>query len=367
MKPKKVELTELFYDLVYVFAISKMTALIHHPHHGVIDLFSIFTFVSCLVVVVNTWVVEVIFINRYGKNSMVNNISLLLSMMPLLLISNTFTTEAWENVFFPYTVATASLSFIQFVQYAIQYVVSIESWDKKICRNSMFSLGLRTLILLISTIVPFKVGIVLFFIGIFSSAVLPIFFINDMKGHPINFPHLVERMTLLVIIMFGEMIIGIAPYFTVKTVQLSSLLIFLIVVNLFLFYVLKFDHLIDHKRTNETGVRMIYLHYLIFISLSIITVSLSFFMTPSVNPLFRNIFLGIGLCLFYGGVLAHMPYNKSSKAYTKRFYQDSLGILIIGILLFIIAYKFTMLSVGIVLLLTYGLFALLLKFHKKSC
>lgn len=32
MKHKKVELTELFYDLVYVYAISQITGLIHHLH-----------------------------------------------------------------------------------------------------------------------------------------------------------------------------------------------------------------------------------------------------------------------------------------------------------------------------------------------
>lgn len=36
IKHKRVEFTELFYDLVFVYAISKTTALIHHLHHGVL-------------------------------------------------------------------------------------------------------------------------------------------------------------------------------------------------------------------------------------------------------------------------------------------------------------------------------------------
>ena len=35
IKHKRVEFSELFYDLVFVYAISKTTALIHHLHHGV--------------------------------------------------------------------------------------------------------------------------------------------------------------------------------------------------------------------------------------------------------------------------------------------------------------------------------------------
>ena len=33
IKHKKVELTELFYDLVYVYTISQLMSIIHHAHH----------------------------------------------------------------------------------------------------------------------------------------------------------------------------------------------------------------------------------------------------------------------------------------------------------------------------------------------
>lgn len=36
IKHKNVEFTELFYDLVFVYAISKTTELIHYLHGGVV-------------------------------------------------------------------------------------------------------------------------------------------------------------------------------------------------------------------------------------------------------------------------------------------------------------------------------------------
>ncbi len=42
IKHKKVELTELFYDLVYVYTISQLTSIIHHAHQGVVSLQSFF-------------------------------------------------------------------------------------------------------------------------------------------------------------------------------------------------------------------------------------------------------------------------------------------------------------------------------------
>ncbi|SER14584.1 low temperature requirement A protein (LtrA) [Streptococcus gallolyticus] len=54
IKHKKVELTELFYDLVFVYAISQITTLIHHVHHGIVIPYAFFTFVIALIIFVNS-------------------------------------------------------------------------------------------------------------------------------------------------------------------------------------------------------------------------------------------------------------------------------------------------------------------------
>ena len=50
---KRVEFTELFYDLVFVYAISKTTSIIHHLNDGVIHLDQMFGFILALIVLVN--------------------------------------------------------------------------------------------------------------------------------------------------------------------------------------------------------------------------------------------------------------------------------------------------------------------------
>lgn len=67
IKHKRVEFSELFYDLVFVYAISKTTALIHHLHHGVLSLDAIFGFLMTLLVLVNCWMIQTVYTNRYGK------------------------------------------------------------------------------------------------------------------------------------------------------------------------------------------------------------------------------------------------------------------------------------------------------------
>lgn len=55
IKHKKVELTELFYDLVFVYAISQITILIHYVNHGIVIPYAFFTFIIALIIFVNSW------------------------------------------------------------------------------------------------------------------------------------------------------------------------------------------------------------------------------------------------------------------------------------------------------------------------
>lgn len=45
VKEKRVELIELFYDLIFVYAISRLTSLISEPINGRIDLNALFVYV----------------------------------------------------------------------------------------------------------------------------------------------------------------------------------------------------------------------------------------------------------------------------------------------------------------------------------
>ena len=69
---KRVEYTELFYDLVFVYAISKTTALIHHLDNGMVTFESMLTFLLTLIILLNNWLIQTGFTNRHGKNSLLN-------------------------------------------------------------------------------------------------------------------------------------------------------------------------------------------------------------------------------------------------------------------------------------------------------
>ena len=55
VKEKTVELIELFYDLIYVYAISKLTLLIEEPEGGIIPPASFFRYLVVCFVILQAW------------------------------------------------------------------------------------------------------------------------------------------------------------------------------------------------------------------------------------------------------------------------------------------------------------------------
>ena len=154
------------------------------------------------------------------------------------------------------------------------YLKAQNNIDRNIAKIFCEILLFRAIVLLIGGLFNNSLAQLIAIIGVIISWILPAFTGKFTHQHPIIFSRLLERLTLLIIITFGETIIGISEYFKPDTFSLISILIFIIVAALFFAYIVEFDHLIDEKRTNETGNTLIHLHYLILFGLSLITVFL---------------------------------------------------------------------------------------------
>ena len=95
---KRVSLIELFYDLVFVYMVSQATGLIHHLHHGVINLTTLGIFFLVIIVFINSWMVQMVFTNRYGQSSWTNIVFSFIDMAIVLYMSNAFTATFDQNL-----------------------------------------------------------------------------------------------------------------------------------------------------------------------------------------------------------------------------------------------------------------------------
>ena len=108
---KKVELTELFYDLVFVYVISQITEQLHHFVNGIIPVQTIIIFVLSMLIFINSWMVQSVFTNRFGKNSLVN----ILFMLAQMFISMFAATTIYTNDPRTFQWAAISMAIISFL------------------------------------------------------------------------------------------------------------------------------------------------------------------------------------------------------------------------------------------------------------
>ncbi|SDJ66664.1 low temperature requirement A protein (LtrA) [Streptococcus gallolyticus] len=62
---KRVSNYELFFDLAFVLGISQLTSSIHLSHVGVQEIFS---FIISNIILLNLWMTEVFYYNKYGDS-----------------------------------------------------------------------------------------------------------------------------------------------------------------------------------------------------------------------------------------------------------------------------------------------------------
>ena len=319
VKHKRVNYSELFYDLVFVFAISKVTALIHHLHNGILTWNSLLDFFMSVLLLINVWMIQTVYTNRYGKNSLFNMLIMFINMGLLLFISNLIKDD-WQQYFHYVCWAIGTLTLTLFFQYLVEFFKkSTDNVHRESIKGFLWITGLRSLEIYLAALLPIYIGVYILYASILLTFITPITSISKDDHFQIVLPHLIERISLLVIITFGEMIMELANFFTIENFSIYSVLYFIIMLSLFLFYFGQFDHAIDEE-SNQKGLFLIYSHYPIFIGLLMMTVSMSFLLNPETNLLFATSFFYIGIGLFQAAVLANGPYNKHYLRYSKSYY-----------------------------------------------
>ena len=274
---KKVNLTELFYDLVFVFGISKITHVLHSLERGIFSLNEIIIYIVVFVCFINVWNVQTVYMNRYGKHNLLHIIIMTVLQMPALLFMAANVSPDMEDSWTAFTLAILWIAVVQFLQYLFAYTKHKHSEkDIKLIKDFLWLLFVRSVVIVISLFIPGTGRILLTGFGFIISILGSSLFRKDMAMVPINMPHLIERLTLFTIITLGEMLMATANFFELEKFSINSVLLMFQVVALFLFYISEFDHAIEENLPYQSGSGIIYKHYFIWFGLNICTVDLEY-------------------------------------------------------------------------------------------
>ena len=327
---KKVNLTELFYDLVFVFGISKITNILHSLERGILSLNEIIIYIVVFVCFINVWNVQTVYMNRYGKHNLLHIIIMTVLQMPALLFMAANVSPDMEDSWTAFTLAILWIAVVQFLQYIFAYTKHRHSEkDIKLIKDFLWLLFVRLVVIVISLFIPGTGGILLTGFGFILSILGSSLFRKDMAMVPINMPHLIERLTLFTIITLGEMLMAAANFFELEKFSINSVLLMFQVVALFLFYISEFDHAIEDNLPYQSEAGLIYKHYFIWFGLNICTIDLEY--ANDAMGIIRIIMMFLGLFLFYLGVLSNSRLNKKSHQLDKKIMIPFVLVYILGL------------------------------------
>lgn len=320
---KPVGMFELFYDLVFVYAISRITAMIHHPVNGSIPLVTFLQFLLVVIVVMQIWLYQVIYFNRYSKNQFLDIGGLVLNMYVAVYLANNINTE-WQITFHYFNIAMAAMILILFCQYLF---VKADNNDKQ---AFLIILGIEFILIIVGLIIGYPVGIYFCISGYIVGFILPMFLKGMFKAERVNFPHLVERVSLIVIIALGEAIVNLTSYFNSKTPLVYAAFLFLSLVLMFASYVVLSDELIDHHQISK-GFILMYSHIAIVVAILLSTVAILYLQVQNINKTFLFFLIIFAMALYYFSLAINQVYNKSECRFSIRNLLTFLLIFALGV------------------------------------
>lgn len=317
IRDQPVSLIELFYDLIYVYAISKMTSIFQGAP---LTPDTFFRYLISSFVVLQAWMYMTNYINRFERNRLYENVALVINMCATVFMSNTISSD-WSQMFPVFN--TSMLVILGVV--AILYAIRLREGD---AAHVMASFSLRTLVpvCLIYLIVALSASVlspraalaldtVAILIGIFGPAVVNRGMTLDLSL--ISFPHLSERFELITIITFGETIVTVAEVFALAGLSIASLMTFTCVILLFGCYIVQMHNLIDHHQQRR-GLRMIYSHFFIVIALNLFTVGLNLLIEEPEPTLAVCLITAAAIVLFFTCLLLLSKYHRHDVSFAPR-------------------------------------------------
>jgi len=297
---KKVTWLELFYDLLFVAAVSKASHVLVHVENGSIPAEYLMKFILIFVPIWWAWVGQSVFVNRFGQDTLSHRIFLILQLFFVLIMTASLSVD-FDQYFLPFLVGYIGLRAMTAIQY-----LSVEKKEEAHKRIAARYLGSRFWIGLVisafSLIFDSWIRYVVLYLGIAVDIFLPLMGRKYLVKSPINTHHLLERFSLFTLILLGESVISIltvlhASSWTWHSVFFASIT-FLLIIAIWWQY---FDNV--EKKVNKTlettGQTIIYGHLFIYISLCMISASIQLLFLEQVTHLFMVSFIFGSVLLYF--------------------------------------------------------------------
>lgn len=317
IREQPVSLIELFYDLIYVYAIARMTSIVHGAE---LSPGTFLRYVIASFVVLQAWMYMTNYVNRFGRARWYENAGLVVNMGAAVFMSNTIS-EDWSQMIIGFNASMLTMLGVVAVLYALRLR---EGGSVR----GMAAFSLKTLLPVCAVYLAVAVGApflgaraslaldaLAILVGIFGPAVVDRAASLDLSM--ISFPHLSERFELITIITFGETVVTVAEVFDEAGFGAASIMTFACVIALFGCYVVQVHDLVEHRQVRR-GLHMIYCHFLIVIAVNLFTVSLNLLLEDPRPTAAVCAIAALALSVFFLSLFLLSTYHRSTVTFSRR-------------------------------------------------
>lgn len=337
---KRVSNYELFYDLVFVLAISRLVTYLHTASFHLANLTA---FIGSTSVLLSIWMYQTIYLNKYGER---DPLDVYLNIPAMFLVGN-----------FALMLGITSYGLKEFILYNVLLILShvlivLQYYLRGRQRGfnpdmlaSMKRLGLiigYLIILVILSLIFFRnsIGQASFNILWVLPWLSPFFYSKETNSSHLNFPHMVERFQLITIISFGETVVGLIQTYPLYHSPLLGLLFFFGISFMFVAYVSQTHLAINHHQVTR-GLILTYAHLFLILALNMVTAAIEILANPHHTSQGLGL-LSIGLFVYYLALYSTSIYNRRLYRFAKTNYLPYMICMLLGIVLMWLLHSWTL-------------------------
>ncbi|MBR3225784.1 MAG: low temperature requirement protein A [Atopobiaceae bacterium] len=325
---KGVSNLELFYDLIFVYGISVVTSLCHHIEGGFLDLGTWLIFLFSFLVILQIWFSTTLLMNRYGDRSVPECVGLFVNMFLLYFLANGVRTD-WHETSLMFNLTWAGV----LVNLAVQWLIKLRTYsnlddtDRRIMRRSAVLLAIQASLALVAALLPYGPSEVMSWVTLLFGMV-SWRQTSYYRKKPGRFDHVAERCSLLTIIAFGEMIVGISAYVQNMSSVWYPIGVFTLVVGLFLIYIFEHDHMLDHHAKTD-GLTYMFISSWLIVVIGNLTVAIEYMPVEAVDFMSKSAYLSACLVLYLLTSFLLGRYNKPEYRYSARYIVGRIAVCVL--------------------------------------
>ena len=301
---RRADWLELFFDLVFVWAIAKTTHVIAHPHDGHVAASDYGLFALILIPVWWAWTGHTLYSTRFGRTDVPHRVLSLAQMLAALFLA-AFIDPDFDATYQGFLAAYLAIRLLLVVMYL--RAARLEPAAAPVARAIAGGFGAGLAVAAASLVFepPWRYGVL--YLGIALEMATPVAIRRRLALHPVDSHHLPERLGLLTIILLGESVVALGSELERAALDAATLATALVgFVHLasawWIYFCLTEERVIGREQGHAQ--RLVYGHLLLYAGLAISANFVRFALDPALRVADHAVMGLAGAGLFLGALAA---------------------------------------------------------------